>query len=105
MGYYGELPSYCKGLDKSPVGSLKNVTKDASIFKQLMQTQDTQLLCLSKSTIWHQDRKKSTKFLIRNHWLLKSNKNSYILLGQQGRGGWESPTQKPPATKHTGSKL
>lgn len=44
MGYYGELPSYCKGLDKSPVGSLKNVTKDASIFKQLMQTQDTQLL-------------------------------------------------------------
>ena len=38
------------------------------------------------------------------HWLLKTNKNSYILLGQQGRGGWESPTQKPPATKHTGSK-
>ena len=50
-------------------------------------------------------------FLKRNHWLpppphwlLKTNKNSYILLGQQGRGGWESPTQKPPATKHTGSK-
>lgn len=86
MGYYGELPSYCKGLEKSPVGSLKNVTKDASIFKQLMQTQDTQLLCLSTSTIWHQDRKKSTMFLIRNHWLLKTNKNKLSSSGAAGEG-------------------
>lgn len=32
MDYYGALPSYFKGLEKCPVGGLKNVTEDDDFF-------------------------------------------------------------------------
>lgn len=56
MGYYGELPSYCKGLEKSPVGGLKNVIK-MMIFWTGNANTNVQFVCLSKSTICHQNRK------------------------------------------------
>lgn len=53
-----ELPSYCKGLDKCPVGSLKNVIRDDGFFFfKSMQTQNAHHICSSKSTIWHQNKK------------------------------------------------
>lgn len=33
MDYYGELPSYCKGLEKGPVDGLKMLSKMMGFFK------------------------------------------------------------------------
>lgn len=81
MGYYGEPPSYCKGLEKSPLGGLKNVIKDDFLFFLTANTNTKYTACLFiKVHNLAPEQEKSTMFLIRNHWLLKANKKCYILL-------------------------
>lgn len=46
MDYYGALPSYFKGLEKCPVGGLKNVTEDDGFFFLTANAKEKCTACL-----------------------------------------------------------
>lgn len=103
MNYYGELPSYCKGLRKCPVDGLEK-SKMMVFLTANANTKCTAclLVCLSKSQFAiiagkvHNISNMKSPPLKTNQPTNKQN--SYILPEM-------SPIQKLPATEHTAANL
>lgn len=76
MGYTGELPSYCKGLEK------KIIKDDGFFLTAIANTKRTACLFVKVCKL-APEQEKSTMFLIRNHWLLKNKQKQLYFSGKK----------------------